>query len=82
MMDFGPKGLLDTLKYVEKANLPFIGAGKNEDEATKYLILGDDVKVGIFSVQYKDYYVASKDKPGPAHNKHFEIVKQKIKELR
>lgn len=82
MMDFGPKGLLDTLKYVENANLPFIGAGKNEDEATKYLILGDDVKVGIFSVQYKDYYVASKDKPGPAHNKHFEIVKQKIKELR
>lgn len=82
MMDFGPKGLLDTLKYVEKANLPFIGAGKNEDEATKYLILGDDVKVGIFSVQYKDYYVASKDKPGPAHNKHFEIVKHKIKELR
>lgn len=82
MMDFGPKGLLDTLKYVEKANLPFIGAGKNEDEATKYLILGDDVKVGIFSVQYKDYYVASKDKPGSAHNKHFEIVKHKIKELR
>lgn len=82
MMDFGPKGLLDTLKYVENAKLPYIGAGKNEDEATKYLILGDDVKVGVFSVQYKDYYVASKDKPGPAHNKHFEIVKQKIKELR
>lgn len=82
MMDFGPKGLLDTLKYVKKEKLPFIGAGKNSEEATDYIILGENLKVGLIAAQYKDYYVATENRPGPAQNKHFRIIKQKIKELK
>lgn len=82
MMDFGQKGLLDTLKHVKNAKLPFLGAGKNEDEATKYIILGKDVKVGIIAVQYKDYMIATSEEPGTAQNKHFKLVQKKIKELK
>ena len=82
MMDFGQKGLLDTLKHVKNAKLPFLGAGKNEEEATKYIILGKEIKVGVIAVQYKDYMIATSDAPGTAQNKHFKIVKRKIKELK
>lgn len=82
MMDFGVKGLLDTLKYVKEESLPYIGIGKNAIEATDYIILGDEVKVGLISFQYKDYMVASKTTPGPAHDKHKKIIKAKIKELK
>lgn len=82
MMDFGPKGLLDTIKYMKKENLSFIGAGKNSDQATDYVILGKNIKVGVIAAQYKDYYIATSDSPGPAQNKHFKIIKQKIKELK
>lgn len=82
MMDFGPKGLFDTLKNLKAAKLKYIGAGKNEDEATNYVILGDEVKVGIISFQYKDYLIATKDECGPAHDKHKKLIKKKIKELK
>ncbi len=82
MMDFGIKGLLDTLKYVKQEKLPYIGIGKNQDEATDYIILGDKVKVGIISFQYKDYIIATNSTPGPAHDKHEKIIKAKIKELK
>ena len=82
MMDFGPRGLLDTLKYLKQEKIEYLGAGKNEEEATKYIIIGNEIKVGIIAVQYKDYYIATANSPGPAQNKHFNIVKKKIKELR
>lgn len=82
MMDFGPKGLLDTLKNMKNSKLPFIGAGINEDKATDYMIIGKDIKVGVIAAQYKDYYIAGLDTPGPAHNKHFDIIKKKIKDLK
>ena len=82
MMDFGQRGLLDTLKAVKKEKLPFLGAGKNEEEATKYLILGKDIKVGVVAVQYKDYMIATKDEPGTAHHKHFKIIQNRIKDLK
>lgn len=82
MMDFGPKGLLDTIKCIETEKIPFIGAGKNQNQATDYIILGKEIKVGVIAVQYKDYYIATSNKPGPSHNKHFKIIKQKVKELK
>ena len=82
MMDFGQRGLLDTIKYVKSEKLPFMGAGKNEDDATKYLILGKDIKVGIIAAQYKNYLIATSDTPGTAQNAHFELIKKKIAELK
>lgn len=82
MMDFGPKGLLDTIKYIKKEKISFIGAGENEDKATDYIILDKDVKIGVIAAQYKDYLIATKETAGPAQNKHFNIIKRKIKELK
>lgn len=82
MMDFGPKGLNDTLKNVRKEKIKYIGAGKNLDEATDYIILGKDVKVGVLSFQYKNNAIATESEGGVAHEKHSKIIKRKIKELK
>src|SRR5574344_644475 len=31
MMDFGPKGLLDSIKYIKEVKIPIIGAGNNQE---------------------------------------------------
>ena len=82
MMDFGKKGLLDSLEYTEKENLKTIGAGRNENEATDYVILGDEVKVGILAFQYKDYFIATENALGTAHEKHKKLIKKQIKKLK
>lgn len=82
MMDFGPKGLLDTIKYVKKEKIPFIGAGKNQDKATDYVILGTKVKVGVIALQYKNYMIATEDSPGTSHHTHEKLIKAKILELK
>lgn len=82
MMDFGARGLLETIENVNQRELPFIGAGLNRYDATRYVILGDEVKVGIIAAQYKKYLVAGKTTPGTAHNRHFELIKRKVQHLR
>ena len=82
MMDFGPKGMVDTLNYIEKEKIDYIGAGRNSEDATKYLILGDDIKVGVLSFQYKNYRISTENTPGPAHEKHIKLINKKIKELK
>lgn len=82
MMDFGYRGLEDTLKYIRRAKIKKIGAGKNEKEATDYIILGKEVKVGILAFQYKDYYIAGKYTCGTAHDTHKRLIKKRIKELK
>lgn len=48
--DFGEEGLLDTFDTLEGAKIPYVGAGRNIEEATKpvYFIAGD-VKIAIVS---------------------------------
>lgn len=82
MMDFGYRGLRDTLKVVKKAKIKKIGAGENELDATNYIVLGSDVKVGILAFQYKDYHIATEDTCGTAHDTHKKLIKKRIKELR
>lgn len=82
MMDFGHKGLEDTLKYIRRAKFKRIGAGENEKEATNYIILGKEVKVGILAFQYKDYYIAGRHTCGTAHDTHKKLIKKRIKELK
>jgi len=82
MMDFGYIGLEDTLENVENEKIKYIGAGENKEEATKYIILGDEIKIGILAFQYKDYFVATNTVCGTAHDKHKELIKKNIKELR
>ena len=82
MLDYGLRGLLDTIKTLKKEKVKYIGAGKNINDAINYVILGKDIKVGIISFQYKSSLMADKDNPGTAHEKHQKIIKEKIKELK
>lgn len=82
MMDFGIQGLKDTLKNLKKNNVEYIGAGKDLEEASKYIILGDEVKVGVISIQYKDYFIASETEPGTFHDSRLSLLKKRIKELK
>lgn len=82
MMDFGYIGLEDTLENIENEGIEYIGAGENKEDATKYIILGDKIKVGILAFQYKDYFVATNTVCGTAHDKHKELIQKNIKELR
>lgn len=53
MLDYKSLGMIDTLDECDKRNQPFIGAGRNRKETGIYQIIGDDVKVGVFSLEYK-----------------------------
>ena len=82
MMDYGKQGLLDTLKNLKQKKVEYIGAGKNVAEASKYIVLGNDVKVGVIAIQYKDYYIATEENPGPFHDSYLKLLKQRINEMK
>lgn len=82
MMDFDRIGMIDTVESVERENLPFVGAGRNVEEACKYIIVGDEVKVGILALQYKKYKIAGRKYAGPLHESKTEIIREKIAELK
>lgn len=50
IMDCGNQGLLDTMRLAGENGCTTLGAGKDLTEACKPVILGNEVKVGIFSV--------------------------------
>lgn len=82
MMDYNRTGLVDTIENVKKENVPFIGAGLNVEEAARYEIVGDDLKVGIFAVQYKKFRIAGKRYGGPMHFSKEEYIRQTIRDLK
>lgn len=82
MMDFGTVGVVDTIESCTAAQIPFIGIGMNVSEAARCIILGNEVKVGLLSVQYKHYRIASKSSGGPLHESKLEYIKAAIKTLR
>ncbi len=82
MMDYGYQGLFDTLENLKKCDVPYIGAGKDIDEASKYIILGDEVKVGVIAIQYKDYYIATLETPGPFHESYINLLQDRISEMK
>lgn len=46
--DYGEIGLLDTMSYLNEAGIPYVGAGKNIDEASKivyYVVNGRKVAI-------------------------------------
>ena len=69
--DFGETGLLDTLTTLEEAGIPYAGAGRNLEEATRpvYFISGD-IKMAIISatqierLDYPDTKGATDSSPG------------------
>jgi len=70
-MNFGEKGIEDTLKYLKEADIKFVGAGKNEKESYEPKILEmNGLKIAFLA--YADSslvpasYQATENKPGIA----------------
>jgi hypothetical protein len=66
-LDWGTENLLATLEKLEKAGLPYVGAGRNIDEARRPVILqrkGNRVGFLAFSSVHPKGYEAGEDKPG------------------
>lgn len=82
MMDYSRIGMIDSIDSVEQWGLPYIGAGRNVEDAVRYVILGDKVKVGIFAVQYKKYKIATEIGCGPMHESRTDLIKATINKLK
>jgi len=88
ILDFKERGLLDTIKILDKLKIKHTGAGQNLRKAKKPAIFNiKKIKIGVLSFQdnHKDW-TATKDKPGTFYleiNKEgLEIIKREIKKLR
>lgn len=82
MMDYGYIGVIDSIDAANEAGLPFLGIGLNIDDACRYVILGDEVKVGVLAVEYKKYLIATKHYGGPLHESKKDYIKNTIKALK
>ena len=64
MLDYGKEALLDTIERLNEANIPFIGAGKNSEEAwTPNIIRVKNIKIGFFGI-HEAGAAASHKEPG------------------
>lgn len=65
--DFGAEAIFNTFDILDKNGYPYIGAGKNIDEAYKPFIMEKDgIKVGIIAVCENEFGGAKKNKAGSA----------------
>lgn len=82
MMDYNRIGLIDTIDNLNKEKATFIGAGKEINEASKYVIVGDEIKVAIIAIQYKKFRIAGKRFAGPFQESREAYLKERISYLR
>lgn len=82
IMDYGIKGLEDSLEAAEESGIKYIGAGRNLEEASGYVVLGEDIKVAVMAVQYKNELAASGNSPGPLHEFEEKRIKQTVKQMK
>jgi poly-gamma-glutamate synthesis protein (capsule biosynthesis protein) len=71
VMDFGAKGLLDTLKALDKEGMARVGAGKDLEEARKPVFLeAGGVKVGLLGLTstQPEFMWARRARPGVAYS--------------
>ena len=66
--DYGPDALYDTADLLEKAGIPYVGGGRNIEEAKRpvYMIV-NGIKIGFvcfdnWSLSYKDLRLTNKEK--------------------
>ncbi|OGV53176.1 MAG: hypothetical protein A2017_04660 [Lentisphaerae bacterium GWF2_44_16] len=80
--DFLDEGVLQTMEILKKHGIPYIGGGKNSEDADKMLILNiNGLKIGIWALAEKEYNLASETRPGTSY--FFpEVNVYKIPELR
>lgn len=82
IMDYGVKGFLDSLNAAEIRGVEYIGAGKNLKKAAEYAVLGDEVRVAVMAVQYKNELTASEEGPGPLHEFEKKLIRKQIRRMK
>lgn len=82
MMDYGPIGVVDTIDSCKQRDIKYLGIGLNLKEAGRYVMLGDEIKVGVLAIQYKKYLIASENAGGPLHESSTNIIKHKLEKLK
>ncbi len=86
MLDFGQKGLLNTLKLLDDNGIKYIGAGENYQEAHRYKILEkNNIKLAFLAYNDSDVILetneATENRPGTAFM-NLEALKQDVAEAK
>ena len=79
MLDYGRIGVIDSCENLEKHNCPYIGIGRNQSEASKYIVVGDDIKVGVISIEYKKFRPHGEKWAAPFCEVDLDVLEEKIK---
>lgn len=67
ILDYGEKGLEETLAACHKAGLPTCGAGKNLQESQQPLVIEKKgLRIALIAVAEHEFSIAEADKPGAA----------------
>ncbi len=87
--DYGEISLLDTLVTLEDAGIPYVGAGRNLEEAAKVVYFqNDSMKIGIVSateverMEYPDTRGATEDSPGTFRCFRNDLLEEVIREAK
>lgn len=83
IMDCGAAGLLDTLVCAKENGCQTIGIGKDIEQASRPVILGENVKVGVLSIAKPwDYLQADEGNAGALTWNKTKQIKKQIESLR
>lgn len=64
-LDFGERGLRDTMAHLDAAGIPYTGVGEDDTDSRKlYVIEQDGIKIGIVNVCEHEYSYALPDRFG------------------
>lgn len=65
LMDFGPEGLLHTMKLCKDNSISYVGAGLSLDQARKpFIFESGDTIISVLNFAENEWSVASENKPG------------------
>ncbi|MBQ7204160.1 MAG: CapA family protein [Eubacterium sp.] len=78
MLDYGRIGVLDSCDNLEKYGCEYIGIGRNRDEASRYIIIGEDVRVGVIAIEYKKFKPHAKKWAAPFCEVNLPVLQEKI----
>ena len=81
-LDCGVEGLLDTLHLAKEHHALTLGAGMNEKDASKSVIIKEEGGIGFLSVCYKKMFKASEDRPGLIDWNDFALIQKTIKRIK
>ncbi|MBN1974568.1 MAG: CapA family protein [Sedimentisphaerales bacterium] len=86
-MDYGPEGLEQTIDFLEEHGIYFVGAGRNEIEANREVIIElKGKKIAFLAYTTNERHVGSvlagPNTPGCASLAYFEYIVEKISDLK